>query len=231
MPRRPDPSRASTARALALTLALPASACTAATAPEAPDVVAVGLLQLPEDCTPSTQAPLLSRGALSLAWRFAYEANALLRTTGAEPAFVEGAIVRIEEPGGFVVDLGGPNPFSIPAGGTVDPLRRGEGVARADLIPSSYGQALAGLIPEGGSYSLVLEATFTGRLADGRAFETQPLRFPVDVYNRSVLVECAEGADPRADRYCLLGQDVRSALDVRCPECGGDGPASCAPPL
>lgn len=132
--------------------------------------------------------------------------------------YVEEAEVELTDVGGEALDLGGlPARFRVPAAGVVSSAGGaddfGRGITVVDIVPTVYGDALAG---RSGTILAAVRITGTtsGDSTQTTADYTVPLQLCVGCLFACVVDEDGIAATQLA---CRPGQDAASALPAACP--------------
>jgi hypothetical protein len=108
-----------------------------------------------------------------------------------------------------VLNLGGPNPYLVPADGAIGSTESMDptfGIAAATVIPDSYGQLLSSM---GSTGTILVRARIIGTTAGGAVLTSGPVVFPIHLCMHC-LFRCVMDSMTMASietRSCLVGQD------------------------
>ena len=193
---------------------------------------------LDDECVIQFEDPtLLLRGVYNPSGGFGYTlypvfVNQLTQTGArldrAEPNVVQitGAVVTLEEPGGAALDLGGlPNPYTVDVSAVVQPgdgSMAGRGGAGVDIIPGTYGPAIASVIGTA-SATVVLRTEFFGETVAGVSVEAPDWVYPLAVSN-AANVQCSLAVTSTCGSLC---QDSSGCPSDAVCECGVGGAPGC----
>jgi len=133
--------------------------------------------------------------------------------------------VEIRDTAGATIDLGGgPNPYTVPAGGGVVPSSdgstTGEGLGTAQLIPPVYVAALEPFVDQ----DIVVSFRAIGTTLGGAEVVSSEFDYPIHLCT-NCLFECAtdDEGTPLCDASCTPGQDEVHITPAAC----GDTTTAC----
>lgn len=157
-------------------------------------------------------------------FRFGNQLLNLSRTGSSGPAMADPNVmqvqqleVELQDVGGTPLALGGPNPYTVPAGGGVVPSSdgsaAGEALGSAELIPAVY---IPDLVPYADS-DIVVSIKAIGTTLGGAEVVSYPFVYPIHLC-AGCLFGCAYDADMAAvcSPTCNPGQDRAHITPDQC---------------
>ena len=121
--------------------------------------------------------------------------------------------VTIRDTAGNAVQVSGPNPYTVPAGGEAIPSGDGmalmEGIAYGEVIPAAYSQDLLNLVPAVGTEAAVVVSVRVVGLTVGNASVTShAFNFPLTLCNECLRSCPVDESGPICVAACVGGQDT-----------------------